>query len=191
MAPLPLQHNPDLPKNRQGGICHFLNLQEDNIRFMLLAVFLYVYLAFGAFVFQAVEEEGENKMRKDFEILYNEFVRNLTTCYSVPVNTYRDVEDKRFDFGSGQMDLRQLPTSVKNSSLSIEDENFNRTQGSVSPEPFYVNLDGLHKLLFAYGNATQTGVLWKRRRWDWFGSFHFAWTIVSTIGKCFCLHGNF
>ncbi|KAG7213420.1 hypothetical protein KM043_002705 [Ampulex compressa] len=40
----------------------------------------------------------------------------------------------------------------------------------------------LHELLYAYGNATSSGVINKRRRWDFQGSFHFVGTIVSTIG---------
>lgn len=44
-------------------------------------------------------------------------------------------------------------------------------------------LDRLHKLLYAYGNATAMGIVHKRRRWDFVGSFHFVSTIVSTIGK--------
>lgn len=40
----------------------------------------------------------------------------------------------------------------------------------------------LDELLYAWGNATATGVVNKRRRWDFSGSFHFVGTIVSTIG---------
>ncbi|XP_046610141.1 potassium channel subfamily K member 13-like [Neodiprion virginianus] len=40
----------------------------------------------------------------------------------------------------------------------------------------------LHELLSAYGNASSAGIINKRRRWDFPGSFHFVGTIVSTIG---------
>ncbi|XP_051170023.1 potassium channel subfamily K member 13-like [Leptopilina boulardi] len=40
----------------------------------------------------------------------------------------------------------------------------------------------LHELLYAYGNASSIGIINKRRRWDFPGSFHFVGTIVSTIG---------
>ncbi|KAH0950971.1 hypothetical protein HN011_004541 [Eciton burchellii] len=43
-------------------------------------------------------------------------------------------------------------------------------------------LQRLHELLHAYGNASAIGVINKRRRWDFPGSFHFVGTIVSTIG---------
>ncbi|XP_043271412.1 potassium channel subfamily K member 13-like [Venturia canescens] len=43
-------------------------------------------------------------------------------------------------------------------------------------------LQRLHDLLYAYGNASSTGIINKRRRWDFSGSFHFVGTIVSTIG---------
>ncbi|XP_015591530.1 potassium channel subfamily K member 13 [Cephus cinctus] len=43
-------------------------------------------------------------------------------------------------------------------------------------------LQRLHELLYAYGNASAAGIINKRRRWDFPGSFHFVGTIVSTIG---------
>ncbi|XP_020281476.1 potassium channel subfamily K member 13-like [Pseudomyrmex gracilis] len=43
-------------------------------------------------------------------------------------------------------------------------------------------LQRLHELLYAYGNASATGIINKRRRWDFSGSFHFVGTIVTTIG---------
>ncbi|OXU17437.1 hypothetical protein TSAR_004372 [Trichomalopsis sarcophagae] len=43
-------------------------------------------------------------------------------------------------------------------------------------------LQRLHELLYAYGNASAIGIINKRRRWDFPGSFHFVGTIVSTIG---------
>jgi hypothetical protein len=261
MAP-PQLRSPVIEKNRQGGICHLLNLQEDNMRFILLALLLYIYLAIGAFIFQAIEEVGETKMRKDFETLYNEFIQNLTQCYDVPilekdekrtfgfgldtsqgsesvvVSGVDDLVDKIsggnvdvFSSGSGYYggnghnnrsgysntgDFKAVSTllfqsssisSLSQSSLAgrvinesgsvsqISDSSESRsrlrqTEGSggrdssrTHHQPFLITLDGLHELLFAYGNATQAGVLWKRKRWDWVGSFHFAWTIVSTIGK--------
>lgn len=44
-------------------------------------------------------------------------------------------------------------------------------------------LQRLHELLYAYGNASAIGIINKRRRWDFPGSFHFVGTIVSTIGE--------
>ncbi|XP_012252606.2 potassium channel subfamily K member 13-like [Athalia rosae] len=43
-------------------------------------------------------------------------------------------------------------------------------------------LQRLHELLSAYGNASAAGIINKRRRWDFPGSFQFVGTIVSTIG---------
>ncbi|KAK0099135.1 hypothetical protein PV326_004294 [Microctonus aethiopoides] len=43
-------------------------------------------------------------------------------------------------------------------------------------------INRLHELLYAYSNASATGIIHKRRRWDFSGSFHFVSTIVSTIG---------
>ncbi|XP_021945094.1 potassium channel subfamily K member 13 [Folsomia candida] len=181
MAPLPLQ-NPDVTKNRQGGICHFLNLQEDNVRFILLAIFLYVYLAMGAFIFQACEESGENKTRRDFQDLYDEFVRNFTRCYyptpSKDTMGLQVTKDNKYTFGGG-VDIGANTTLL----TSVDDvKSVDSEESSSRSEPYRITLDGLHELLFAYGNATQAGMVWKRKRWDWVGSFHFAWTIVSTIG---------
>ncbi|KAL0267580.1 UNVERIFIED_CONTAM: hypothetical protein PYX00_009811 [Menopon gallinae] len=46
-----------------------------------------------------------------------------------------------------------------------------------------IYMDRVHRLLYAYGNASSAGVINKRRRWDFAGSFHFVGTIVSTIGE--------
>ncbi|XP_059473207.1 potassium channel subfamily K member 13-like [Neocloeon triangulifer] len=45
-----------------------------------------------------------------------------------------------------------------------------------------VDMGLVHELLYAYGNASAVGLVHKRRRWDFAGSFHFVGTIVSTIG---------
>lgn len=138
----------DTQRNRQVSLCQILHLTEENIRFVLLAVFLYVYLCIGAFVFQAVEEQAENQMRENYEIIYNEFRRNLSLLNE---------------------DEREFPVD------SSEYESSN---------PITITENDLLHLLYAYGNATKAGAF-ARKRWDWVGSFHFAWTIVSTIGKCF------
>ncbi|CAD1479627.1 unnamed protein product, partial [Heterotrigona itama] len=44
-----------------------------------------------------------------------------------------------------------------------------------------IALQRLNELLYAYGNASSSGVINKSRRWDFLGSFHFVGTIVSTI----------
>lgn len=46
-----------------------------------------------------------------------------------------------------------------------------------------IALERLDELLYAYGNASSSGIINKSRRWDFPGSFHFVGTIVSTIGK--------
>ncbi|XP_076389646.1 potassium channel subfamily K member 13-like isoform X2 [Megachile rotundata] len=45
-----------------------------------------------------------------------------------------------------------------------------------------VAIQRLDELLYAYGNASSSGIINKSRRWDFSGSFHFVSTIVSTIG---------
>ncbi|CAL8111166.1 unnamed protein product [Orchesella dallaii] len=235
MATLPVT-NPDVPPTRQPGLCQFLNMKEENIRFILLAVLLFVYLAVGAFLFQAVEESAEKKIREDFATLYDQFVRNLTGLHSITFgfdtadesgsgndfsvspngilgggNTARDVVSENGSssiYGSSSANSSGADSYLYGQSYAADNINTNKStlsdswnsnnihsSSSVSDkstsslgraERFYArqppSIDNLHELLFAYGNATQAGVIWKRRRWDYVGSFHFTWTIVSTIG---------
>ncbi|RWS27239.1 hypothetical protein B4U80_01739 [Leptotrombidium deliense] len=46
-----------------------------------------------------------------------------------------------------------------------------------------VNITELHHLLNEYANATSSGLIGKRSRWDFSGSFYFVGTVVSTIGE--------
>lgn len=46
-----------------------------------------------------------------------------------------------------------------------------------------VDLEDLELLLWEYGNASSSGILNKRPRWDYAGAFYFVGTVVSTIGK--------
>lgn len=234
MATLPIT-NPDVPPSRQTGLCQFLNMKEENIRFILLAVLLFLYLAVGAFVFQAAEEPAEKKLRDDFVTLYYQFVHNLTGLHSLAFGFDGENNDSNNNDFSGasssgaaqnagdgggsngvidnfisnnsnnggnrssaniiNADGMYNVNNNKNNNRSAVTElwNSNRHQfidkstSSSSAETFYArqppSIESLHELLFAYGNATQAGVIWKRRRWDYVGSFHFTWTIVSTIGK--------
>lgn len=48
-----------------------------------------------------------------------------------------------------------------------------------------VSLARVEALLYVWGNMTSEGhAEGGRRRWDFAGSFHFAYTVVSTIGEC-------
>lgn len=44
-------------------------------------------------------------------------------------------------------------------------------------------MERVDELLQAHNKASSAGIINKRRRWDFPGSFHFVGTIVSTIGK--------
>ena len=46
-----------------------------------------------------------------------------------------------------------------------------------------VNESDLTILLQAHADASAAGLLGKRKRWDFSGSFYFVGTVVSTIGK--------
>jgi len=172
MAPLPLVAEMQIPQNRKVGICRFLHLQEENIRFVLLALFLFIYLAFGALLFQHMEHELETKIRNEFFHAYRNFIHNFTTLSPSTYGAVVDDETLYYSLIANTCNFRVL-----NNSGAAQDSVI-----STWPEPL-VTIEALHQLLFAYGNATQAGVLWKRTHWDFVGSFHFAWTIVSTIGK--------
>ncbi|XP_011300440.1 potassium channel subfamily K member 13 [Fopius arisanus] len=100
---------------------------EDNIRFVLLAIFLACYMLAGAVLFQTLESEVELHQATEFWRVYHVFRR---------------------------YHLRSNPQATER----------------------------LNELLYAYSNASATGIIHKRRRWDFSGSFHFVGTIVSTIG---------
>lgn len=138
---------PSIRSQQPVNNCHVLPLTEENIRFMLLGLILYLYLCMGAFIFQALEEDPETEMREGFFALYYEFRQNLTLL-------------------NEEVGL-------------LHDSN---TEFQEKYPPFQISEDDLLRLLYAYGNATKAGVF-QRQHWDWVGSFHFAWTIVSTIGK--------
>lgn len=140
--------NPEVFRNRQARLCQFLHFTEENIRFVLLAVFLYIYLCIGATIFQAVEEPTEIRRRIEYDLIYNEFVANLNLLN----------ENAALVFHPDHIDLIHNRESI------------------------FVSEQDLLNLLYAYGNASRAGIH-GAKRWDWVGSFHFAWTIVSTIGK--------
>ncbi|XP_068237521.1 LOW QUALITY PROTEIN: potassium channel subfamily K member 13-like [Palaemon carinicauda] len=45
-----------------------------------------------------------------------------------------------------------------------------------------VSLSTVEELLYIWGNMTDKGLTSGRRKWDFAGSFHFVYTVVSTIG---------
>ena len=140
--------NPEAYRNRQAGLCQFLHFAEENIRFVLLAVFLYMYLCIGATIFQAVEEPTEIRRRIEYDLIYNEFVANLSLLN-------------------------------ENAALVFHPDHANLVR---ERESIFLSEQDLLQLLYAYGNAARSGIH-GAKRWDWVGSFHFAWTIVSTIGE--------
>lgn len=46
-----------------------------------------------------------------------------------------------------------------------------------------VDRGDLDALLWEYGNASASGIIHKRPRWDYSGAFYFVGTVVSTIGE--------
>ena len=119
-----------MTKRNRRGWCTALHLQEENARFLLLAVVLIIYLLFGATIFHYLEKDGEDIAREKYWKTFNDFV-----------NKYKRV----------------------------------------------VNISDIELLLYEYGNATTAGLVGKRQRWDFFGSFYFVSTVVTTIGESKCL----
>ena len=144
------------------GCCTLLHLTEDNARFVLLAVVLVIYMLAGAALFQYLEGEGELKMAHEFWKIYSDFRRHyLLLVLQAGNNTG----------GSG---------SAANCSEASEEDSQQQNSSHA------IDMEKVHQLLYAYGNATSAGIIHKRRRWDFAGSFHFVGTIVSTIGESLC-----
>jgi hypothetical protein len=145
------------------GCCSLLHLTEDNARFLLLAIVLVLYMLAGAALFQYLEGEAELRMVHEFWRIYSDFRRHyLLLLMQVGNNT--GVHGNEINCTSGTETNDDDPQQ-QNSSQGAPD------------------MDKLHQLLYAYGNATSVGIIHKRRRWDFAGSFHFVGTVVSTIGE--------
>ena len=142
------------------------------MRIFLLAVLLYGYLAIGAIIFQTLESTGESEVRSQWTHVYQQFLSN----FSVAVKATELSSDGGLHEG---------------------DDDSNRVSPSHDHEDDYDDSGGgggkvimsqkdLDQLLKAYGEAIKagyTGINNSKDRWDHMHSFHFAWTIVSTIGK--------
>ncbi|CAG7816796.1 unnamed protein product, partial [Allacma fusca] len=121
--------------NRGTGLWQLLKCKEENLRIFVLGIAIYIYLALGAWMFQAVEQRRENQVRSHWNSHYDRFLGQFS----------RD----------------------------------NDTEATIA-----VTQNDLEDFLSAYGDAIKAGYagLHSRDKWDYRGSFHYAWTIVSTIG---------
>jgi hypothetical protein len=120
-----------MARRSRGGCCTALHLQEENSRFILLAVVMILYMLFGATIFYYLESDGEERARQRYWISYHSFMKKYQ---------------------------------------------------------HFINESDLNALLYEYGNATASGLIGKRPRWDFSGSFYFVATIVSTIGNSIFLY---
>ncbi|KAB7495976.1 Potassium channel subfamily K member 13 [Armadillidium nasatum] len=68
--------------------------------------------------------------------------------------------------------LKSFQTSL---SLSIEDI-------KASIEGRNITMVQIEELLYLWGNASEDGFVSSNRKWDYAGSFHFVYTVVSTTG---------
>lgn len=145
------------------GCCSLLHLTEDNARFLLLAIVLVLYMLAGATLFQYLEGEEELRMVREFWRIYSDFRRHYVFLLT-QVGNNTGVHGNEVNCTSGE-DTNEERISSQGANQSALD------------------MDKVHQLLYAYGNATSAGIIHKRRRWDFAGSFHFVGTIVSTIGE--------
>ncbi|CAG2113794.1 unnamed protein product [Medioppia subpectinata] len=57
----------------RNGCCTALHLNEDNSRFLLLALVLIVYMILGAILFHILERDAELKARQKYWKIYDKF----------------------------------------------------------------------------------------------------------------------
>ncbi|KRZ12886.1 Translation initiation factor IF-2, mitochondrial [Trichinella zimbabwensis] len=112
------------------GFCSSLRIAEENIRMLLLAVLLVIYLVIGAMLFSVIERKQEALER----LLYSEKLEHFKMQHC--------------------------------------------TTGGLT----LVNCSALDELLEMRGKMSAAGMSEHRSSWDFFGSFYFVSTVVTTIG---------
>ncbi|KAL1232015.1 Potassium channel subfamily K member [Trichinella pseudospiralis] len=112
------------------GFCSSLRIAEENIRMLLLAVLLVIYLVIGAMLFSVIERKQEALER----LLYTEKLEHFKMQHC--------------------------------------------TTGGLT----LVNCSALDELLEMRGKMSAAGMSEHRSSWDFFGSFYFVSTVVTTIG---------
>ncbi|KFD54796.1 hypothetical protein M514_04230 [Trichuris suis] len=114
------------------GLFSFLRIGEENIRMVLLAILLIIYLSLGAMLFSVIEREQEAIERR----------------------TYLEKLERFKKLHCGATGFLGHP----------------------------LNCSELDELLDLRGNMSATGLSEHKSSWDFFGSFYFVSTIVTTIG---------
>lgn len=176
-------------RNRQTGLCQMLQLKEENVRFVLLAVFLYIYLVLGALVFQNIEQSREKEMKTAWGNLYQQFLTNFSI---LPEELQLEHGDEN---GNGNGD-HYLDQDNENDQEHQMDQNQNQNQNPITnsnpnPDPISKQLSSssvvirrsdLDKLLHAYGEAAKAGLTGEdsREKWDYTGSFYFRYKLQIT-----------
>jgi hypothetical protein len=150
------------------GFCTLLHLTEDNARFLLLAIVLVLYMLAGAALFQYLESDAELRMTREFWRIYSDFRRHYLFLLM-------QVANSTGSHGNG--------TNCTSCDEAVQDSSQEQQIASECIVHNEMYMNRVHQLLYAYGNATSAGIIHKRRRWDFPGSFHFVGTIVSTIGE--------
>ncbi|KRX65844.1 Translation initiation factor IF-2, mitochondrial [Trichinella sp. T9] len=113
------------------GFCSSLRIAEENIRMVLLAILLVIYLVIGAMLFSVIERKQEALER----LLYSE-----------------------------KLERFKMQHCTTGGGLTL------------------VNCSALDELLEMRGKMSAAGISEHRSSWDFFGSFYFVSTVVTTIG---------
>ncbi|KRX25221.1 Translation initiation factor IF-2, mitochondrial [Trichinella nelsoni] len=113
------------------GFCSSLRIAEENIRMVLLAILLVIYLVIGAMLFSVIERKQEALER----LLYSE-----------------------------KLERFKMQHCTTGGGLTL------------------VNCSALDELLEMRGKMSAAGMSEHRSSWDFFGSFYFVSTVVTTIG---------
>lgn len=79
----------------RGGCCCciFGHLNEDNGRFVLLAILIIVYLLCGAAVFSAIEQPKEREAKERWQLKFDNFTQKYNLSRSDLRNFLRDYEE--------------------------------------------------------------------------------------------------
>lgn len=140
---------------KRVGCCARIRMYEENARFALLILIMFIYLCCGAALFHVIEHDHELTERRR----YAERVMAFKAKYCSDV--------------------------LEPGSLSSTGSNRQGTTKVGSRPGTYIGVDcdELDDLLDLRGNLSAAGLTSPRLKWDWSGSFYFVGTVVSTIGK--------
>lgn len=136
------------------GCCARIRMYEENARFALLVLIMFIYLCCGAALFYFIEHDHEIVERRKYADRVVAFKSRY--CHN-------------------RTGLRNSISPAKSLVRINKSASINHYAG--------VDCHELDELLDLRGNLSAAGLTSPRPKWDWSGSFYFVGTVVSTIGK--------